>query len=262
MAKDQRKGLAAVTGSSRGIGKAIALDLAENGYDLILISRPSEMLSKTATEIAERTGRKVDIAHADLLDEAACVKAVQHGEVDVLVNCGIYQANSMNERIDSVTSEELRRTFQGNVLTQIALTKAVLPSMLNKKKGRIFQLVSSSSRVQPTRAIDKGGFQAFAYTASKTAIAKMVPLLALEFSEYKNIKFFNIDPGLVITDKMRNEGTASRFEKWGAVTPEHSAKLVTFLCDDTNLEKAQEFNGAEYVDAPKVAMQLNLISKL
>ena len=253
------RGLAAVTGSSRGLGKAIAFELARLGFDVLLISRPSKELSDTAYDIAAQTGRYVDVAHADLLDEEACVASVRGRTVNVLVNCGIYQGPAMNARVDQLSSEELRRTFQANVLTQVAMIREVLPGMLKRGNGRIFQLVSGSSRVKPIKPVDKGGFQAFGYTGPKSAIAKLVPLLALENAEVTNVRFFNIDPGLVITDKMRAEGTAEKFAKWGAASPEATSRIVGILSTTDDQSLLEQLNGAEFVDSP--ALSKSLLSK-
>lgn len=250
------RGLAAVTGSSRGLGFSIALKLAREGYDLILINRHSERLEQAAAEIRLKTTRTVELAIADLLDEDACLKAVQGKPIDVLVNCGIYQGSGMNSRIDLLTKQQLRDTFQANVLTQVFMVQEVLKYMMKVNKGRIFQLVSGSSRTKPVKAIDKGGFQSFAYSSSKAAIAKMVPLLALELeSSITDIKCFNIDPGLVITDKMRSEGTAKRFEKWGTASPDHTAEVVAYLCIQTS-PLVQKLSGEEFVDAPSIYQEL------
>jgi NAD(P)-dependent dehydrogenase (short-subunit alcohol dehydrogenase family) len=245
------RGLAVVTGASRGLGRIIAENLALAGYDLLLLSRPSEALDKAVSDIQKVSRHSVTAVGVDLGDERACLKALEGRAISVLVNCGIYQGPVLNARADKTSLEELHLAFQANVLTQFAMTQLALKSMLeNRTLGRVFQLVSGSSRVKPTRAIDKGGFQAFAYTATKTAISKLVPLLALEHQEDRNLRFFNIDPGLVITDKMRKEGTVSRFEKYGTNSPEATAAIIVELCLNTAL--ADKYNGEEYVDAPKL----------
>jgi short-subunit dehydrogenase len=253
-----KRKLAAVTGSSRGIGQAIARHLARAGYDLLLISRQSQALIDTADSIRTETGGNVDVAFADLLDEESCIKAVASKDIDVLVNCGIYHGAESEGRIDQVTSAELLRVMQANVLTQVGMAKATLPGLLAKGRGAIVQLVSSSSRMKPTRSVDKGGFQAFGYTASKAAIAKLIPLLAVEYSDFPNIRFFNVDPGLVITDKMRQEGTSSRFQKWGANPPDATGAVVAFLCESEH-SKVKKYHGAEYIDAPALCRELNLM---
>jgi len=254
--------LAAVTGSSRGIGKAIAFSLANAGYDLLLISRKSTALDDTAQEIREKTGRRVEVAYADLLDEGAVVEAVRNKDVAVLVNCGIYQGPGEWVRVDKLAMDELRRLFQGNVLTQVALIKAVLPRMIEKQRGMVFQLVSSSSRVRPTKSVDRGGFQGFGYTSTKAAIAKLIPLLALEYAEYPRLRFFNVDPGLVITDKMRAEKTAARFEKWGASQPEATGAIVAYLASYTDPDLVHKLSGSDFVEAPSLYSDLKKASKL
>lgn len=257
---NKSRGLAVVTGASRGLGKEIAKALAIEGYDLLLLSRPSTALDEAVAELRKLSKFDVNGIGVDLVDEKSCLDALEGKAISVLVNCGIYQGPVMNARADKVVLNELHEIFQANVITQFAMIQKAVRSMIESNThGRIFQLVSSSSRLPPTRAIDKGGFQAFAYAATKSAIAKLVPLLALEHSENKNLRFFNIDPGLVITDKMRREGTARRFEKYGTNPPHATAAVIAKLCTDQAY--ADRFNGHEYVDAPKL-YALELSSRL
>ncbi|KAH9256349.1 hypothetical protein BASA81_005582 [Batrachochytrium salamandrivorans] len=244
------KKVAAVTGSSRGIGKAVALKLASRGYKVLLLGRPSPELSQVLCEInVEGEG---EIILMDLLDSQHCATVLAGRQVDVLVNCAIYQGPGENARFDQLDLGEYTKLYTGNVLSQVALIQSVLPHMLSSTCCSIFQLVSSSTRIQPTRAVDKGGFQAFGYVSTKSAISKLVPLLKLEHeSSPSQIRFFNLDPGLVITDKMVREGTAPRFIKYGATKPEDTAEVIAFLAtasSDHTLVK--QSSGAEFVYAP------------
>lgn len=168
--------------------------------------------------------------------------------IDVLVNCAIYQGPGENSRFDQLDLDEYNRLYTGNVLSQVALVKSVLPSMLQRNCGAVFQLVSASSVIPPVRAIDKGGFQAFGYVSTKSAIAKLVPLLHLEHIN-SQVRFFNIDPGLVITDKMHREGTASRFAKYGANSPRAAADAIAMLATASqNDPVVKQYNGKDFVD--------------
>jgi NAD(P)-dependent dehydrogenase (short-subunit alcohol dehydrogenase family) len=260
MKVESRRPLAAITGSSRGLGFAIALRLAKDGHDILLINRHSKTLEEAAERIRQEAQVNVEIAPCDLLDENACVQAVRGKPIEAFVNCGIYQGSGMNARVDQTTAKELKDTFQANVLTPVFMIQEILKHMLKVKRGQVFQLVSGSSRTKAVKAIDKGGFQSFSYTSSKAAIAKLIPLLALEYSEIPNIGFFNIDPGLVITDKMREEGTAKKFEKWGVVPPEYTAEVICQLCKP-DAELSRRYKGAEYVDVPIIYQQV-MSSKL
>lgn len=250
------KKVAAVTGSSRGIGKAVALKLARTGYKVLLLGRPSPELSQVLREITE--GGDGEIVLMDLLNSQQCATVLSGRQVDVLVNCAIYQGPGENARFDQLELDEYAKLYVGNVLSQAALIQSVLPHMLSSTGCSIFQFVSSSSRTAPTRAVDKGGFQAFGYVSTKSAIAKLVPLLHLEHqSSPSQIRFFNLDPGLVLTDKMVREGTAARFAKYGASTPEHAADAIAFLATaSSDHELVRQSSGAEFVYAPTLLAKL------
>src|SRR5215212_6122669 len=83
---------AVVTGGSRGIGKAIARELAREGVDVAIVARSAEALQATAAELAQATGRKITPIMADTGDDASVKKMIEQavgelGRLDILVNC-------------------------------------------------------------------------------------------------------------------------------------------------------------------------------
>ena len=169
---------ALVTGAGRGIGRALALGLAERGADLILIARSANQLEATRDALAERglaRGAVVAIA-ADLADEAHRARAIgavlARGRIDILVN------NAATVEPLGVTAQipvsELRPAFELNVFAPVALAAAVLPGMTDAGWGRIVN-VSSGIVARPEFMV-RGN----AYAATKAALEAHTLNLAAE----------------------------------------------------------------------------------
>lgn len=137
-----------ITGAGRGIGRAIALAYAEEGADLFLTARTEGELEECAKAAAER-GADVDWCSADVRSkvaiESAYARAVERfGRVDVLVNnAGVWIEKPLLEFSD----EEWERTLDTNVTGVYRATRAVLPAMKARRRGRIINLASIDGRV-------------------------------------------------------------------------------------------------------------------
>jgi NAD(P)-dependent dehydrogenase (short-subunit alcohol dehydrogenase family) len=159
---------ALVTGAGRGIGRAVALGLADAGADLVLLARSADQLEATRAVLAERglaRGRIVVVA-ADLAHERARGRAVEtvlaRGRIDILVNNA-----ATVEPLGATTQipvSELRRAFELNVIAPAALAAALVPGMAAAGWGRIVN-VSSGVAAHP-EAMVRGN----AYAATKAAL--------------------------------------------------------------------------------------------
>lgn len=152
---------ALVTGSSAGIGFAIARGLAAAGADVVVNGRSE----RTVDEAADRIRREfpkasVRTAVADVTTEDGANRVVERaGDVDVLVNnLGIFGPTPALE----ITDEEWRRYFEVNVLTATRLTRVLLPAMVERGWGRVLNIASDSAVVIPEEMIH--------YGTSKTAL--------------------------------------------------------------------------------------------
>jgi NADP-dependent 3-hydroxy acid dehydrogenase YdfG len=128
-----------------------------------------------------------------------------------------------------------------------------LPGMLARGRGSLVQLVSSSSQMTPTRAVGRdGGGWALAYVASKAAVSKILPLLRLENADRESgVRYFNVEPGLVVTRDMLENNTAELFRKWGDVPAEVTGEVVAYLCTRPEQDAVvRRCNGAPFVYAP------------
>ena len=141
---------ALVTGSSQGIGLAIATGLARAGAAVVLTGRDAAKLQAAAAGI---DGQVQTVAGDVTTDEGTAQLLEQVPDVDVLVNnLGIFGAKPALE----ITDDEWRRYFETNVLTAVRLTRAYLPGMRERGWGRVQYIASDSAVVVPAEMIHYG----------------------------------------------------------------------------------------------------------
>ena len=236
--------VALVTGAGRGIGRAISLELARAGAQLILAGRDVDALNETAELISQlKVGPTPLICHMDLLDTATIDRAVKlsldkFGHIDVLVNnSGITgQSAPLWELDESEWDEAIDTNLKGPFL----VSKAVIPSMISRKKGSIIFIGSvTGKRPLANRSV---------YAASKLGLVGMMRTLALELGK-EGVRVNLISPGFVagprldgvIAQVARDEGTTldEMKTKWlemiptgKFVSPEEIAQGVLFLASD------------------------------
>jgi short-subunit dehydrogenase len=181
-----------ITGGSRGIGKATALKFAEAGHHLILCSKSKEHLSKAQTEISSAFPTQVDIFDADLSKKTETAKFASFcltiGTPDVLVNnAGVYKpGNCFNE-----AENQMEQMMDLNFFSAYHLTRALVPSMIEKKSGHIFNLCSIAS----LQSYEGGG----SYSVSKFALNGFSQNIRHELKNF-GIKVTAVFPGAVHTD--------------------------------------------------------------
>jgi NADP-dependent 3-hydroxy acid dehydrogenase YdfG len=187
------KTVALVTGSSRGIGKAIALKFAREGMAVALTARHEKDLKTVASEIKKEGGLEPLIIAGDLRDATqpeTMVKTIieKWGRIDILVNnAGVgYLKPFLDLRVD-----EFREMMDLNVVAIFALTQKVVPHMINRKSGMIINIASLAG---------KNAFKAgTGYAASKWALRGFAQCLMLEVREH-DIRVVTFFPGSVQTD--------------------------------------------------------------
>lgn len=188
MLKDQ---IAIVTGGSRGIGKEIAVKLAESGMKLTIVGS-SAQVSETAEELKKMGYDNILPVQADVSKEedmkAVVKKTLEaYGSIDLLVNnagLGFFKLT------EEVSLEEWKKVFEVNVQGVFLATKAVLPHMKDQKSGTIINISSDVARY----TIPNGA----AYTATKYAVQGFSGSVAQEVREY-GIRVGTINPGMVDT---------------------------------------------------------------
>ena len=225
--------VALVTGAARGIGRAIAQDLAAKGADVALLDLQAP--EGAAREIAQACGVRTLAVAADVGDEASvaagCAQvAAAWGRIDVLVNnAGIMQRESADHHV--LPASDLQRMLAVHVGGTAALCAAVLPGMRERGFGRIVNMSSVIGLVGLQRRT--------AYSTAKAAIAGLTRGLALENGRH-GVTVNAVAPGYVLTEvlqeKMRR-GTLdyALFAERSAVgrwaRPQEIARVVGFLAE-------------------------------
>ena len=184
-----------ITGASSGIGKALAFEYGRNNCQLILSGRNQEALAKIREELP--SSNSVKIIPLDLETEsdfnAVALKAKScFGGVDILINnAGISQRG----RVEATEMNIDRRIMEINYFGNIALTKAILPVLMESEKGSIIVVSSLAGKF--------GFFQRSAYAASKHALHGFYDSLRLELAE-KDIRVLIACPSFVQTSISQN----------------------------------------------------------
>jgi len=209
---------ALVTGSARGIGRAIALRFAQEGARVALSDINEESLKKAAKEVQKVAEEKVvykkaDVSKSKEVEELTQYVAEKLGVIDILVN------DAAISRIIPFldTSEELwDRTMEVNLKGAFLCCKAVIPGMIKKGGGKIINISSQSGK--------RGSKWHAAYCASKFGIIGLTQSLALEFASYK-INVNAVCPGVVFTP-LWEEHAANHAKRRGIEKKEVKEDLV------------------------------------
>ena len=184
--------VALITGAGKGIGRSIALALANEGVKVALLSRTMNDLTKVAEEIAIQGGTAYTVT-ADVSDFNAMQTAVKQveselGAIDILINnAGVGIFGGFLE----VSPEDFKKVLDINLFGVYNATHAVLPSMIERKTGDIINVSSTAGL--------KGAAITSAYSASKFAVNGLSESLMLEVRKH-NIRVSTLCPSTVATD--------------------------------------------------------------
>lgn len=222
---------ALVTGSSRGIGRQIALGLGRLGCNVIVHGRTLDNTSSTQQDLAT-LGVAVKAVAGDLAEPKGIdtlIDAVERLDVPVDILYNNAAINNEPTPMFEFSLDEWRKTFQVNLFAMVALTNALAPSMRSRRWGRIINLTSGIAD-QPQLA---------PYSASKAAVDKFTKDLACELKD-DGVLVSHIDPGWIRTDL----GGPNAWEGVESVLP--GMLMPVLAADDSATGRfyaAQDFKG-------------------
>lgn len=226
---------AVVTGTSRGIGRAVVEKLAYSGADVFVCARvETESFKSWAAFLQEKTGRSIIPVYFELQDAGQIKEAflkIKKSQlpVDILVNAaaGVHNAN-----FQMTGSAKLQELFGINYFSQVQFTQYILKVMLRQRRGSIINIASSGG-------ID-GNPGRTAYNATKAAVISTTKTMARELGK-NGIRVNAVAPGLVDTDMARDNTPEDVMKRelertcMGRIgRPEEIANVVEFLASDAS----------------------------
>lgn len=233
--------IALVTGGSRGIGRAIAIELARRGANIALDYRADIAHAETAAEEIRALGVECILIQGDISQKGEAQRIVKQvldkwQHLDILVNnAGITRDRSMRK----MTEDDWAQVINVNLNGTFYCTSAALPAMINQRFGRIINIASVVGQA--------GAFGQANYSASKGGIIAFTKTLALEMAKF-NITANSIAPGFTSTemvDAIPEEIAAqikTKIPLGRFAAPEEIAKAAAFLAADGDYITGQELN--------------------
>jgi len=224
--------VALVTGSSRGLGRAIVVELAKCGYDVVINYNNSESRAKEVNEEVKKYGVKSLVIKCDISNEEEVKNMVnqtidEFGKIDVLVNNAAVCIDSLYQ---DKTVDNFKKTLDTNVIGTFLVSKYVGDIMYENKYGKIVNVSS-------TNGINTYFPMCLDYDASKASIISLTHNLAMQYAPYVNVNA--VAPGFIATEteinNMDEEFIKSEEEKIflrRMGKEEEVAKVVKFLVSD------------------------------
>ena len=185
--------VALVTGGNKGLGKAMARGFAEAGADVVIASRHGDELKTALAEILDGTGRRGAYHVTDVSVRSEVVGLAQFaldkmGKIDILINNAGMNAP---QPIDGITDETWDRVLEVNLSSVMALTRAIVPQMKERRWGRVVHISSVLGQTSKEKRN--------AYSATKSALMGLARASALDLGHF-NVTVNCIAPGPFLTD--------------------------------------------------------------
>lgn len=243
--------VAIVTGSSRGIGRAIAVAIAKVGVSVLVTYKTNRALAmKVVEDIVNQGGRalaaQMSVEDRDSVKQTIAQANNSFGTVDILVNNA---AVAQKKQFGSITDTDWDSMMAVNLRGPFICCQEVLPAMIEKGYGRIINIASIGGQW--------GGVNQIHYAAAKAGLINLTKSLAKVYSRY-GITVNAVSPGLVSTDMTKNDlGIDISKEKFEDIpigriaTADEIANAVVFLCSDSSsyiTGQTLNVNGGMYSD--------------
>src|SRR5262245_10552207 len=263
--------VAFITGASRGIGRACALELARRGFDVVLTARTvtggerlehSSTIRRSATNplpgTLEETAREaarfgVDtlVTPLDLADPTAPAAALdaaiaRFGRIDVLVNNGRYVGPGHMDAFEDTPLALIEQMFRCNVFAPLELIKLCLPLWKRQGSGIVINVTSSAGQIETPAPIGQGGW-GLGYSITKAAFGRMIAGLAKELRLY-NIAVIGLMPGFVATERMAAELAEFGFDASKGLPTDNPGRVCAMLAtaDDAMLFSGHDVYGPRF----------------
>ncbi|MGO4818507.1 3-ketoacyl-ACP reductase [Flavobacterium sp. W22_SRS_FP1] len=187
---------ALITGAGKGIGKAIALALAKEGVNVILLARTQDEIDNVAAKArslrVKALAISADVAYINSVNAAVEKALAEFGTIDILINnAGIAAFGKFLE----LEPQEWERIIQVNLMGTYYVTRAVLPNMIERQTGDIFNISSTAGL--------NGNAMTSAYSASKFAVLGLTDSLMQEVRKH-NIRATALIPSTVATEMAKD----------------------------------------------------------
>jgi hypothetical protein len=229
-----------VTGASRGLGKAIAVEFARSGFRVAATARTFDAdderrlpgnLQTTAAAV-EAVGGEALPVRMDLDDRASVVEGVdavldQWGRIDVLVNNAFYQTRESQYSLVDMSIEHLDKQIRVNLVAPMFLAKLVLPQMLERGEGAVLNMVSGAG-VHELGVTPGPRSWGFGYGTSKTGMIEIAAMLASQFGD-RGIRAFSVQPGTVLTEQLAVAIGDGALDSNDFTPPEYAARTMVWL---------------------------------
>jgi 3-oxoacyl-(acyl-carrier-protein) reductase len=249
MIKSREDKVALVTGGSRGIGRAIAIELAKSGVDVVINNDEKPQEASGVVNEINTSGQRSIYIQADVSDCNQVEKMIDQimnelGRIDILVNnAGIVR----DKKLEHMTIEHWNRVISVNLTGTFNCTKSIIPFMKDHGGGKIINIASVVGEI--------GNFGQSNYAASKGGVIAFTKTVAKEYAK-DGILVNAVAPGFVKTKMVQNipekvmQKILDQIPLGRLGAPEEVAKLVCFLAsDDANYITGQviNINGGVYM---------------
>lgn len=223
--------VAIITGAGRGLGRAMAVRLADAGADIVAAARTQSQLDETADAV-KKTGRKCFIVPTDVTVSAqvnalAAATVKQFGKIDILVNNAGGGEGRRGVQLPEITDDEWRRGIDTNLSSQFYGCRAVIPQMVKQNRGKIINIASGYGL--------RGGKHNFMYACAKGGTIQLTRSMALTYAQ------FNIQTNCIVPGVFPHDEETMQFFKGGKFIPigrvGHDSELgplALFLASDAS----------------------------